>query len=155
MEKILLTFGTRPFAQRLGNMLSSQYTCYYGSSEPFPDLLLRQRYSRIPTAANPVFVHEVLKTCLDKGCTFVLPLGETELGPLAEARVLFEEYGIAVLVPQDWEHMAVLSDPREEVDVRILRGGIDMITGRSAAADGFSGVVVLSDSEEELAICIV
>src|SRR5690606_41246068 len=108
MDTILITYGTRPFAQRVGRLLSSRYEVDYGSSEPFLDILLKQNYHRIPTGANPTFAHEQLKLCLNKGYKMKLPLGKMEGQPLNEARVLIEEYGTGVVLPGQRQDYFVL-----------------------------------------------
>lgn len=153
MDTILITYGTRPFAQRVGKLLSSQYEVAYASSEPFPDILLKQNYHRIPTGANPTFAHEVLKLCLDKGYQMILPLGKMEGQPLNEARVLLEEYGITVLLPRDLENCFVLENPSGVV--RILKSGKDILTDEQLCDSYFSGVGMLSDSGEEPILCLV
>lgn len=153
MDTILITYGTQPFAQRIGRLLSSRYEIAYASSEPFPDILLRQNYHRIPTGANPTFAHEILKLCLDKGYQIILPLGKMEGQPLNEARVLLEEYGIAVLLPRDLEDCFVIENPSGAVHV--LKSGKDMLTGEQLCDSTFSGVGMMSDSDEEPILCLV
>lgn len=153
MDTILITYGTQPFAQRIGRLLSSCYKVAYASSEPFPDILLKQNYHRIPTGANPTFAHEILKLCLDKGYQIILPLGKMEGQPLNEARVLLEEYGIAVLLPHDLEDCFVIENPSGAVHV--LKSGKDMLTGEQLCDSPFSGVGMMSDSDEEPILCLV
>lgn len=153
MDNILITLGTRPFAQRVGKLLTSRYGVVYASSESFPDILLKQHYHRIPTGTDPTFVHEVLKLCLDKGYHMILPLSKIELQPLHEARVLLAEYGITVLLPHNLEDCFILENPAGPV--RILKSGKDMLTDESCADTDFSGVGMLSDSGEEPILCLV
>ncbi|NGM64723.1 hypothetical protein [Sphingobacterium sp. SGR-19] len=153
IDSILITYGTRPFAQRVGRLLSSRYEVAYASSEPFPDILLKQRYNRIPTGANPTFAHEILKLCLDSGYQMVLPLGKMEWRPLNEARVLLEEYGIVVLLPYDLEDRFILENPSGSVHV--LKSGKDLLTDEQLCDSHFSGVGMLSDSGEEPVWCVI
>ncbi len=156
MEKILITFGTHPLAQRLGKLLNTSFSLLFASSEPFPNILLRQNYRKIPTGVNPTFAHEVLKICLDEGITQVLPLGKKEIQPLNETRVLFQEYGIELLVPQDTKAFFVLDNPSRELNVRVYKDGVDVLLGEQMANDtAFSGAGILSDSEEEMIWCLV
>lgn len=153
MDTILITYGTRPFAQRVSRLLSSHYEVAYASSEPFPDVLRTQNYHRIPTGANPTFAHEVLKLCLDMGCQMILPLGKMELQPLNEARILLEEYGITVLLPRDLEGCFMLENPSGEIHV--LKSGKDIRTGEALCGDNFSGVGLLPDAGDEPILCLV
>lgn len=153
MDTILITYGTRPFAQRVGRLLSSHYGIAYASSEPFPDILLKQNYHRIPTGANPTFAHEILKLCLDKGYQLILPLGKMEGQLLNEARVLLEEYGITLLLPADLQDCFILENPSGVVHV--LKSGKDMLTNEPLCSSHFSGVGMISDSGEEPILCLV
>lgn len=152
MDNILITLGTRSFAQRIGRLLSSRYGVVYASSEPFPEILLKQHYHRIPTGANPTFAHEALKLCLDSGCQMILPLSKIELQSLQEARVLLAEYGITVLLPYNLEDCFILENPTAPVCV--LRSGKDMLTDEQLADTDFSGVGMLSDSGEVPVLCL-
>ncbi len=48
-----------------------------------------------------VVAHNILNVCLDEGISSVLPLYSFEVVALAKARVLFGEFGIALLLPDD------------------------------------------------------
>lgn len=153
MKSILITYGTQAFAQRIGRSLANDYQVAYATSEPLPDILLKQGYHRIPTGANPTFAHELLKLCLDQDCTYLLPLGKLEVAPLAEARVLLEEYGITLLLPEDISSFLVLEQPQG--DVRIIQAGKDLLTGELRSSVRFSGAALIADGGEEPAWCLI
>lgn len=155
MSKVLITFGTRPLAQRIGNMLSTDYEVCYGSSEPFPDVLKNKNYRALANAANPAFVHELLKLCLDEAIDMVLPLGQAELQPLIESRVLLAEYGVELLVPQDLESCFVIENPNKDFKLQVFKEGRDIMSGELLGNEGFSGAGLLSDSGEECMLCLV
>lgn len=155
MDKILITYGTRPFAQRLGKHLSTKFNCHYASSEAFPDILLKGNYRKIPTGPNPTFAHELLKLALDEGYQYILPLGKMELQALHEARILFAEYDIEVLLPELLDDLLLIENPPAEMDVRIVHHGTDILTGAKIAGEPFSGAALLSDTGDTPALCIV
>jgi len=155
MDTILITYGTRPFAQRLGKLLSAAFVCHYASSEPFPEILLKGNYRKIPTGANPTFAHELLKLALDEGYQYILPLGRSELQPLHEARILLEEYGISLLLPEELEAYMLIENPPTELEIRVLHKGRDLVTGGKLVDESFSGATLLSDAGDEPALCIV
>ena len=95
----------------------------------------------------------MLKLCLDKGCHKLLPLGKIELQPLQEARILFEEYGITVLMPDDVTSCFFVEDPSEEV--RVVQAGKDVLTDAVVCESHFSGAGILSDSGEDPLLCLV
>ncbi|MFD1768519.1 hypothetical protein [Sphingobacterium suaedae] len=155
MNKILLTFGTRPLAQRLGKVLASRYSCVFASSEPFPDVLLKQHYRRLPTGGDPIYVHELLKLCLDEGCQFILPLGKTELRVLLDAKILLEEYGIAVLIPNNLESCLVIENPPSDMQIKVIHEGTDLLTQQQITDSSFSGAGLLSDTDGEPILCLI
>jgi len=53
----------------------------------------------IPDGNKSSFAHELLSLCLDLDITLVFPLKLSEQKALAEAKVLFEEYGIILALP--------------------------------------------------------
>lgn len=112
-------------------------------------------YRQIPTAVNPTFAHELLKLCLDEGYTHVLPLGKSELQPLNETRVLFEEYGITVLLPKRPDVCYILENPPSSLTIHVVKEGNDIFTGQNLVDSSLSGAFVLADEGEEAALCMV
>ena len=54
---------------------------------------------KIPAANSTSFSHLLLAQCLDLNIEVVYPLKRFEILALAEARLLFDEYGVKVMVP--------------------------------------------------------
>lgn len=98
MSTILLTYGTRPIAQRIVKLLSAHHQLILATNEEVPSVLAHT-YKSIPNPANPVFAHEMLKLCLDQGIDLILPLGAAEIEVLSGSSILFEEYGINIVRP--------------------------------------------------------
>ncbi len=67
------------------------------------DLLLadstRQKNTIPKATGTSSYAHELLTFCLNKGIDEVVPLKEQEIVALAEAKVLFTEYDINLLIP--------------------------------------------------------
>jgi hypothetical protein len=157
MKKILITFGTRPLAMRVAKRLAKSYSILYASSEEIPALLLQSgNYVRIPKGLLPTFAHEVLKLSLDQQVDYVLPLGDLELEPLAEAKTLFEEYQIAVLVPDKdkLKETHVIENPPAELPYVLLYKGTDLFGGDTHEHTS-EGLFVASDSGEDYALACV
>lgn len=53
------------------------------------------------TKNEEIVAHNLLSTCLDRGITTVLPLRAFEIVALAKSKVLFGEFDIQVLLPDD------------------------------------------------------
>lgn len=155
MSRILITYGTRPLAQRIGHLLSDKYEIVYGSSEDFPEILKQTNYRAIPMANKVTFAHELLKLCLDEGIDKLLPLGKSELQPLMESRVLLAEYGIKLLVPDDMTDCLILENPSKSFNLQVFNSGEDVISKEQLEDKRFSGVGVLSDSGEGVVLCLI
>lgn len=155
MQKILITYGTRPLAQRVANLLKNKYEVLFASSEEVPSFL-RNTYPQIPTGVNPTFAHEILKYCLDNQIDYILPLGYSELESLAESKLLFEEYDIQPLVPNlaDLPLYFVIENPGSEVPIRVYSKGQSLTDEQSLSLPA-TGLLLLSDNQEELAIITV
>jgi hypothetical protein len=157
MKKILITFGTRPLAMRIARKLSGSFEVLYASSEEIPELLLKSgNYTAIPKGLLPTFAHEVLKLSLDKQVDYVLPLGGFELEPLAEAKVLFDEYQISVLVPDKdiLETFSIIENPPADLPYVLLSKGNNLL-GAEIYENTLDGLMVTSDSAEEFALVCV
>lgn len=157
MKKILITFGTRPLAMRIAKKIAGNFEVLYASSEEIPELLLKSgNYVSIPKGLLPTFAHEVLKLSLDQQVDYVLPLGGFELEALAEAKVLFDEYQIAVLVPDKdiLDSFPVIENPPADLPFVLLSKGNDLL-GDDVHERTLDGLMVRSDSEEDFALVCV
>ncbi|HLT42007.1 MAG TPA: hypothetical protein VKZ95_04820 [Sphingobacteriaceae bacterium] len=105
MENVLITSGISAFAQRVAKLFAEK-NLVFADSKPIPTPFINTgKYVAIPSPDKSSYVHEVLKVCLDLSINKVVPLGKDEYLPLARSKVLFEEYGIVVLLP-DLENLA-------------------------------------------------
>lgn len=142
LGKVLITYGTRPLAQRVARLLPAGQPVVFGSADEVPEVLLRTgNYLSIPRSAAPAFVHEVLKVCLDRAVTTLVPLGANECYPMAEAKPLFAEYGIAVAVPDltELESLVIIENPPRQLPLTLFPNGI----------------FTPSDSGDEWALCCI
>lgn len=159
MGSILITQGTRPFAQRVARQLPAGQRIVFGAADEMPEVLLQSgNYIRLPNARSSAFAHEMLKICLDRQLTKLIPLGKQELGRLMEAKVLFEEYGMQLLLPERhaMETLMVIENPPAQLPVMVLENGLpigDHTASRMDAA--LSGVFTQSDSGDEIALCCI
>lgn len=152
MERILITYGTRPLAQRIGRLLPAPDRIRYGTCESIPQVLLHTgKYLGISHGASPAYAHEMLKHCLDHNVSLLLPLGMVEIGPLAAAKPLFAEYGIRVLIPDlsVLEEMPVMENPGSQVNIDLLADGISLLGKGSEGSPALSGV--FTDGTEAMA----
>ncbi len=158
---VLITQGTRPFAQRIARSLSEIYTLSFGSADDIPSVLLQMgNYLNIPSASSPAFVHEMLKRCLDREIGSLIPLGADELQPMAAARPLFSEYGIDIWVPDSatLRGLSRVYNPPKHLALTVLHAGKPVIgQGGGGLHEGLSGVFSSTDpgSEQPWALCCI
>lgn len=157
-KKILITYGTRPFGQRIAQQLSEKLTVQLVSCEAVPDLFVKSgRVKVIPHGVNPTYAHELLKVCLDLEIDYVLPLGRSEIETLTGNAILFEEYGIQVLLPSKelLNEIFLIENPERGLEINILKEGMDFLSEQRLLDNQYSGVLALSDSGEHASLCIV
>src|SRR5690606_24006306 len=103
-------------------------------------------------------IHEMIKRCLDREISVVLPLGVDEMYPLAEARPLFSEYGIEIWVPDVnlLADLPIIENPPKQLTLIVLAQGRPIANGNASMRfEGLSGVFTPSDSGDELALCCI
>lgn len=155
MDRILITYGTRPFAQRVARLLDSSDRMVYGSCEPTPQLMLDSgKYTEIPHGSSPSFSHEMLKCCLDRGVGLLIPLGTAELRSLAEAKQLFAEYDIHILVPDSerLEEVQTMENPPARMPLDIILDGVSLL-GKEGVHEELSGVFVVDIETGQPVLC--
>lgn len=158
MERILITYGTRPLAQRLARMLPVTGPIVFGSCEPIPGPMLDSgNYLPIPQGASPAYAHEMLTRCLDHEIDILLPLGKAELQSLTAAKQLFAEYGIRVAVPDppELEKLPLLENPASGIALEILLDGKSLLENEGSDIPGFSGVFTPVAGDIPHALCCI
>ncbi|WP_166335427.1 hypothetical protein [Sphingobacterium chungjuense] len=126
MSTILLTYGTRPIAQRIIKLLNTKHQLILATNEEIPSVL-SHAYKSIPNPANPVFAHEMLKICLDQSIDLVLPLGESEIAVLGPSTILFEEYGISILLPSMNPQLEIAKQVPSETPLQVVQNGKSLL----------------------------
>lgn len=150
MENVLITSGISAFTQRVAKLFAEK-NVVFADSKPIPTPFLNTgKYVAIPSPDKSSYVHEVLKVCLDLSINKVLPLGKDEHLPLAKSRVLFEEYGIVILLP-DLENLE--SIPKF---INPSRSNCSEIILREQVPEdfGFFGVFAANEDREWSLCCV-
>ncbi len=98
---ILISAAATPQAYQLDRIINgAPGTVFLADSVDLPPFPIRGRkFIKIPEGGSPSFAHELLTICLDNAIEKVFVLRKAEIWALAEARVLFDEFGIQVIVP--------------------------------------------------------
>jgi len=158
-NKVLITQGTRPFAQRVGKLLQAQQTVQFGTADEIPHVLLQTGdYVRFAGVDTPAFEHEILRTCLDNGIDVLIPLGEAEVYLLSRAQALFAEYGIAMWIP-DAIHLAqleIIRNPERRYPLLVLDHGVAVAGEQQGEySRALSGVFTRPTPNDELVLCCI
>ena len=95
---ILITGAVTAQAYQLQRHLDTNNSLIFADSVDVPQSPNR-RFIKIPASNSQSLAHLLLTTCLDQQIIKVYPLRKNEIRVLAEARQLFDEYGIKVMVP--------------------------------------------------------
>lgn len=99
----LITAASHAAAYKLERVLNFQGSVLADYQELPQFKFSGKRFVKIPQGNSASYAHELLNICLDGGIDKVFPLYSDEILPLAQARQLFYEYGISVIVPAiDW-----------------------------------------------------
>lgn len=144
MPHILITYGTRPLAQRLQRFVQ-QHLVSFASCEEIPSVFA-SKYHSIPHPANPVFAHELLKLSLDLNIDYILPLHPNELTTLKDTQVLFDEYGIQILVPEDISTTNTIQNPPSDYPLELFHHGKSLWTNTTDTPKQ-DGLYALVDNE--------
>ena len=129
----LITAAASSKAYQLTNKLLSKENIIFADSEDLPEIMLRgKRFIKILKGNSASFAHLLLSTCLDQQITKVFPLRKAEVYALIEARQLFDEYNICVMVPElskldkflgnDLKGELIISEDLINFDGELLRG---------------------------------
>jgi hypothetical protein len=97
--KILITGGKSATTLKLLKAFAGHEIVLadYGDIPSFPSA----NYTFITLGeVNDAIAHNILNICLDYGIEMVLPLHEFEINHIAKSKVLFQEFNIQVLLPE-------------------------------------------------------
>ena len=124
MNTILLTGAADAQAYRLKQYISADFIVFADQQE-LPQMPSASKKSiKIPDGSSTTFAHEILSRCLDLQISNVYPLRENEVLALSEAALLFEEYGIKLIIPDlNWLKKNVGVSTYDTSNVIILKDG--------------------------------
>ncbi len=73
-----------------------------GDYMELPELLIKSgKVLQLPNPQNIAYAHLMLAFCLEKNITAIYPLRDIEQQNLLSAELLFNEYGIQLILPHD------------------------------------------------------
>ena len=141
---ILITAATTAQAYQLSRFLNTDQNIFLGDSADLPKIGVEgMSFIKIPAANSASFSHLLLAQCLDLNIEVVYPLKRAEVLALAEARLLFDEYGIKVMVPERLTVERFLSTRVEKGEL-IIKDAVGEIPDRGAfVKDAETGMLKL------------
>jgi hypothetical protein len=128
---ILITAASSAQAYQIKSILNTGEPVLLGDYMDIPELMVRNgTMIKTPDPASASFAHEMLTLCLDKGISMLFPLRKAELMPLAEARQLFLEFDVQLILPK----IQVIAQHTEVTDGSIV------VLNRSEMIGGDRGI---------------
>ncbi|WP_222536264.1 hypothetical protein [Pedobacter polysacchareus] len=155
--KILITGGKSASALKLLKAFANQHILLadYGDM-PALSSTAYQMHS-LGTRNDDTTAHTLLNNCLDENVEMLLPIHDFEIEAVAKSIVLFEEFGIEVLLPQPAELAKYLSTEKQSGDWALYqKGGLLFPENANAAQkelgikEKLNGVFYTIDSPEGL-----
>ncbi|MEO6521451.1 MAG: hypothetical protein ABIN91_07235 [Mucilaginibacter sp.] len=136
---VLITAANSAQAQQLKNILAID-DVILGDHYDMPELLVKSGKMVVtPNPKSSAFVHQMLALCLDKQIDKLYPLRRAELLPLAEARQLFEEFDITLVVPS-------VNTIANNIPHKVIGGRVVIVEkGRVVEGDFLNAVALLQD----------
>ena len=121
---VMITGAASAAAFRLNRMLGFDEVIFADHLDLPLSVFKETRFLKIPEGNSSAFAHQLLKICLDNHIEMVFPLRRAELKALAESRILFEEYGIKLIVPDSNGLDQIPISNSAEKDFMILSEGM-------------------------------
>jgi hypothetical protein len=150
---VLITAASHAEAYKIERLLQLPDVIFADHGE-LPHLSFSGRkFIRIPQGNSASYAHELLTLALNSSIDRIIPLYADEVLPLAEARLLFAEYGISVLVPsllwvKQHPHQGRnrLSEPVVIENGKVIAGQLPL--GSVLPDENFSGVFQVESDED-------
>ncbi|MEO5912313.1 MAG: hypothetical protein ABIP95_15610 [Pelobium sp.] len=138
--RVLITTANHPQSYTLAYLLHGNEILFGEAIEDFP------KEDSISLA------HELLKICLDLEIEVVFPLRNKEMMPLAESTVLYEEFGIKLMVDQGLEpifnHQFDQAEDFNQLSASLLRAGYPNSALAIGRADVSGNLLVIDDHQK-------
>lgn len=122
--KILITGGKSASALKLLKAFANQHILLadYGDMPTFSSAAYQMHSLGIRN--DDTTAHTLLNNCLDENVEMLLPIHDFEIEAVAKSMVLFEEFGIQVLLPQPADLPKYLSTDKQSGDWALYQNGL-------------------------------
>lgn len=122
--KILITGGKSAATLKLLKAFADDHILLadYGDMPSFSSAAYQMH--SLGTRNDDTTAHNLLNNCLDEGVEAILPLHTFEIDAVSRSIVLFEEFGISVLLPEISKLDQYLSTEKQSGDWAIYRDGV-------------------------------
>ncbi|WP_316840106.1 hypothetical protein [Pedobacter gandavensis] len=122
--KILITGGKSASALKLLKAFANHHILLadYGDMPTFSSAAYQMHSLGIRN--DDTTAHTLLNNCLDENVEILLPIHDFEIEAVAKSMVLFEEFGIKVLLPQPGDLPKYLNTEKQTGDWALYQDGV-------------------------------
>lgn len=146
---ILITGAAAAGAYRLQQSLELDEVVFADQQDLPKALFSKTRFFQIPPGNSSSFAHQLLTLALDQSIEMIFPLRRDEIVSLSEAKKLFEEYNIAIIVPDSLELPELLKESASAGDeIIVARDGM-VLSGQFLEENDLPALTGLFTCSEE------
>ncbi|HEY0668774.1 MAG TPA: hypothetical protein VGD22_11385 [Sphingobacteriaceae bacterium] len=127
---VLITGAAAAGAYRLQRTLELGQIIFADQQDLPKALFSTTQFFQIPPGNSPAFAHQLLRFSLDHGIDMIFPLRRDELISLSEAKKLFEEYTIDIIVPDSGEVAELLKNSASGGDEIVIAKDGMLLSGQ-------------------------
>lgn len=162
--KILITGGKSAATLKLLKAFTDDHILLadYGDMPSFSSAAYQMH--SLGTRNDDTTAHNLLNNCLDEGVEMILPLHPFEIDAVSRSIVLFEEFGISVLLPEISKLDQYLSTEKQSGDWAIYQNGAllfssnpsdeQVLLGKESALNGVFYITAGADGPEPVLFTI-
>lgn len=138
--KVLITSANHPQSYILAYLLNGN------------EILFGNKIDDFPKEDSISLAHELLKICLDLEIEVVFPLRMKEMIPLAESTILFDEFGIRLMVNQleqpIFNHVFEQAEDFSKLSSSLLKAGYPNRSLAIGKADVSGNLLLIDDTQK-------
>lgn len=122
---VLITGAAAAGAYRLQRTLELGQVIFADQQDLPKALFSTTQFFQVPHGNSSSFAHQILRLALDHSIDMIFPLRRDEIIALSEAKKLFEEYAIDIIVPDSGEITALLKNSTSAGDeIVVVKDGM-------------------------------
>lgn len=131
------------------HIASFQLACFLKNDE----VLFGDHFTDFPLASSNSLAHQILKFCLDNRITKIFPLAFAEVEELKKSLILFDEFGIEVMLGSDdlqyFNQIGKIANSFEELSAGLINLGYPSKKIAIADATGRGELILIDDAVKD------